>query len=177
MISVNNVTLAYGKRVLFDEVNLNFVKGNCYGIIGANGAGKSTLIKIISGEIEPNKGSVSITPGERMAVLRQDQFEFDEVTVLNTVLMGHKKMWNTMLEKDAIYMKEDFSEEDGMKAGHLEAEFGEMGGYTAESDAATLLNQLGVPDEVHQMLMKDVAANIKVRILLAQALFGNPDVL
>jgi ATPase subunit of ABC transporter with duplicated ATPase domains len=177
MISVNNVTLAYGKRVLFDEVNLNFVKGNCYGIIGANGAGKSTLIKIISGEIEPNKGSVSITPGERMAVLRQDQFEFDEVTVLNTVLMGHKKMWNTMLEKDAIYMKEDFSEEDGMKAGHLEAEFGEMGGYTAESDAATLLNQLGVPDDVHQMLMKDVAANIKVRILLAQALFGNPDVL
>lgn len=177
MISVNNVTLAYGKRVLFDEVNLNFVKGNCYGIIGANGAGKSTLIKIISGEIEPNKGSISITPGERMAVLRQDQFEFDEVTVLNTVLMGHKKMWNTMLEKDAIYMKEDFSEEDGMKAGHLEAEFGEMGGYTAESDAATLLNQLGVPDDIHQQLMKDVAANIKVRILLAQALFGNPDIL
>lgn len=177
MISVNNVTLAFGKRVLFDEVNLNFVKGNCYGIIGANGAGKSTLLKIISGEIEPNKGSVSITPGERMAVLRQDQFEFDEVSVLNTVLMGHKKMWNTMLEKDAIYLKEDFSEEDGMKAGHLEAEFGEMGGYTAESDAATLLDQLGVPDEVHQMLMKDVGANIKVRILLAQALFGNPDIL
>ncbi len=177
MISVNNVTLAYGKRVLFDEVNLNFVKGNCYGIIGANGAGKSTFLKIISGEIEPNKGSVSITPGERMAVLRQDQFEFDEVTVLNTVLMGHKKMWNTMLEKDAIYMKEDFSEEDGMRAGHLEAEFGEMGGYTAESDAATLLDQLGVPDDIHQMLMKDVAANIKVRILLAQALFGNPDIL
>ena len=177
MISVNNVTLAYGKRVLFDEVNLNFIKGNCYGIIGANGAGKSTFLKIISGEIEPNKGSVSITPGERMAVLRQDQFEFDEVTVLNTVLMGHKKMWNTMLEKDAIYMKEDFSEEDGMRAGHLEAEFGEMGGYTAESDAATLLDQLGVPDDIHQMLMKDVAANIKVRILLAQALFGNPDIL
>ncbi len=177
MISVNNVTLAYGKRVLFDEVNLNFVKGNCYGIIGANGAGKSTLLKIISGEIEPNKGSVSITPGERMAVLRQDQFEFDEVTVLNTVLMGHKKMWNTMLEKDAIYMKEDFNEDDGMRAGHLEAEFGEMGGYTAESDAATLLNQLGVPDDIHQQLMQDVAANIKVRILLAQALFGNPDIL
>jgi len=177
MISVNNVTLAFGKRVLFDEVNLNFVKGNCYGIIGANGAGKSTFLKIISGEIEPNKGSVSITPGERMAVLRQDQFEFDEVTVLNTVLMGHKKMWNTMLEKDAIYMKEDFNEEDGMRAGHLEAEFGEMGGYTAESDAATLLNQLGVPDDIHQMLMKDVAANMKVRVLLAQALFGNPDIL
>src|SRR5690348_247054 len=177
MISVNNVTLAFGKRVLFDEVNLNFVKGNCYGIIGANGAGKSTFLKIISGEIEPNKGSVSITPGERMAVLRQDQFEFDEVTVLNTVLMGHKKMWNTMLEKDAIYMKEDFNEEDGMRAGHLEAEFGEMGGYTAESDAATLLNQLGVPDDIHQILMKDVAANMKVRVLLAQALFGNPDIL
>ena len=177
MISVNNVTLAYGKKVLFDEVNLNFVKGNCYGIIGANGAGKSTLIKIISGEIEPNKGSVSITPGERMAVLRQDQFEFDEVTVLNTVLMGHKKMWDVMQEKDAIYMKEDFNEEDGMKAGHLEAEFGEMGGYTAESDAATLLNELGVPDDLHQMLMKDIGANIKVRVLLAQALFGNPDIL
>jgi ATPase subunit of ABC transporter with duplicated ATPase domains len=177
MVSVNNVTLAYGKRVLFDEVNLNFVKGNCYGIIGANGAGKSTILKIISGEIEPNKGSVSITPGERMAVLRQDQFEFDEVSVLNTVMMGHKKMWATMLEKDAIYMKEDFSEEDGMRAGHLEAEFGEMGGYTAESDAATLLNELGVPDELHQNLMKDVAANMKVRVLLAQALFGNPDIL
>jgi ATPase subunit of ABC transporter with duplicated ATPase domains len=177
MISVNNVTLAYGKRVLFDEVNLNFVKGNCYGIIGANGAGKSTLIKIISGEIEPNKGSVSISPGERMAVLRQDQFEFDEVTVLNTVLMGHKKMWDVMQEKDAIYMKEDFNEEDGMRAGHLEAEFGEMGGYTAESDAATLLNELGVPDDLHQMLMKDIGANIKVRVLLAQALFGNPDIL
>src|SRR5678809_1277095 len=151
MISVNNVTLAYGKRVLFDEVNLNFVKGYCYGIIGANGAGKSTILKIISGEIEPNKGSVSITPGERMAVLRQDQFEFDEVSVLHTVMMGHKKMWATMVEKDAIYMKEDFSEEDGMKAGHLEAEFGEMGGYTAESDAATLLDELGVPDDIHYL--------------------------
>ena len=177
MISVNNVTLAYGKRVLFDEVNLNFVKGNCYGIIGANGAGKSTLIKIISGEIEPNKGSITITPGERMAVLRQDQFEFEDITALHTVMMGHKKMWSTMQEKDAIYMKEDFTEEDGMKAGELEAEFGEMGGYTAESDAATLLNELGVPDELHSMLMQDIAANMKVRILLAQALFGNPDIL
>ncbi|MEP7252656.1 MAG: ATP-binding cassette domain-containing protein [Ginsengibacter sp.] len=177
MISVNNVTLAYGKRVLFDEVNLNFTKGNCYGIIGANGAGKSTLIKIISGEIEPNKGSVSTTPGERMAVLRQDQFEFDEITVLNTVLMGHKRMWDVMNEKDAIYLKEDFSEADGMKAGELEAEFGEMGGYTAESDAATLLNELGVEENTHQSLMKDIGANIKVRVLLAQALFGNPDIL
>ncbi|MEO9070649.1 MAG: ATP-binding cassette domain-containing protein [Ginsengibacter sp.] len=177
MISVNNVTLSFGKRILFDEVNLNFVKGNCYGIVGANGAGKTTFLKIISGEIEPNKGSVSFTPGERMAVLNQDQFQFEGVSALNTVMMGHKKMWNTMLEKDAIYMKEDFSEEDGMRAGHLEAEFGEMGGYTAESDAATLLNELGVPDEVHQSLMRDIAANIKVRILLAQALFGNPDIL
>ena len=177
MISVNNVTLAYGKRVLFDEVNLNFTRGNCYGIIGANGAGKSTLLKIMSGEIEPNKGSVSITPGERMAVLKQNQFEFDDVTVLHTVMMGHKKMWDVMLEKDAIYMKEDFSEEDGMRAGHLEAEFGEMGGYTAESDAATLLNELGVEEELHQLLMKDIGANIKVRVLLAQALFGNLDIL
>lgn len=177
MISVNNVTLAYGKRVLFDEVNINFTKGNCYGIIGANGAGKSTFLKIISGEIEPNKGSVNITPGERMAVLRQDQFQFDDVTALNTVLMGHKKMWDTQQEKDALYLKDDFSEADGIRAGELEAEFGEMGGYTAESDAATLLNHLGVSDDLHQNLMQDIPANIKVRILLAQALFGNPDIL
>ena len=177
MISVNNVTLSFGKRVLFDEVNINFVKGNCYGVIGANGAGKSTFIKILSGEIEPNKGTVDITPGERMAVLRQDQFQFDGVTALHTVMMGHKKMWDTMLKKDALYMKEDFTEEDGMKAGELEAEFGEMGGYTAESDAATLLNELGVPDDQHNLMMNDIPANIKVRILLAQALFGNPDIL
>ena len=177
MISVNNVTLAYGKRVLFDEVNLGFTKGNCYGIIGANGAGKSTFLKIISGEIEPNKGTVSISPGERMAVLKQDQFEFDEISVLDTVLMGHKKMWDVRHEKDAIYLKEDFSEADGMKAAHLEEEFGEMGGYTAESDAGTLLSELGVKDEFHQTLMKDIGANVKVRVLLAQALFGNPDIL
>jgi len=177
MISVNNVTLAYGKRVLFDEVNLNFTKGNCYGIIGANGAGKSTFLKIISGDIEPNKGNVSISPGERMAVLKQDQFEFDEVSVLDTVLMGHKKMWDIRLKKDAIYLKEDFSEADGMEAAHLEHDFGEMGGYTAESDAGSLLSELGVSDELHQSLMKDIGANIKVRVLLAQALFGNPDIL
>ncbi len=177
MISVNNVTLAYGKRVLFDEVNINFTKGNCYGIIGANGAGKSTFLKIISGEIEPNKGSVDITPGERMAVLAQNQFAFDDQTVLNTVMMGHKKMWAVMHEKDALYMKEDFSEADGIKAGELEHEFGEMGGYTAESDAATLLSELGVKDELHQVEMKDLSANLKVRVLLAQALFGNPDIL
>ncbi len=177
MISVNNVTLAYGKRVLFDEVNLGFTKGNCYGIIGANGAGKSTFLKIISGEIEPNKGNVSISPGERMAVLKQDQFEFDEVSVLDTVLMGHKKMWDIRHEKDAIYLKDNFSEADGMKAAHLEEEFGEMGGYTAESDAGSLLSELGVKDDLHQALMKDIGANIKVRVLLAQALFGNPDIL
>lgn len=177
MISVNNVTLAYGKRVLFDEVKLNFTKGNCYGIIGANGAGKSTFLKIISGEIEPNKGTVDITPGERMAVLNQNQFAFDEYSVLHTVMMGHQKMWKVMQERDAIYAKEDFSEADGIKAGELEHEFGEMGGYTAESDAATLLSELGVPDELHGMLMKDISANLKVRVLLAQALFGNPDIL
>ncbi|CAN5238540.1 ATP-binding cassette domain-containing protein [soil metagenome] len=177
MISVNNVTLAYGKRVLFDEVNISFTKGNCYGIIGANGAGKSTFLKIVSSEIEPNKGSISISPGERMAVLKQNQFEFDEITVLNTVLMGHKRMWEVMNAKDAIYMKEDFSEADGIKAGEMEAEFGEMGGYTAESDAATLLSELGVEEALHQISMKDIAANVKVRVLLAQALFGNPDIL
>ena len=177
MISVNNVTLAYGKRVLFDEVNIGFTKGNCYGVIGANGAGKSTFLKIISGEIDPNKGTVSISPGERMAVLNQNQFAFDEETVLNTVMMGHKKMWEVMHERDAIYSKEDFTEADGIKAGELEHEFGEMGGYTAESDAATFLSELGVKDELHSQFMKDISANLKVRVLLAQALFGNPDIL
>jgi ATPase subunit of ABC transporter with duplicated ATPase domains len=177
MIAVNNVTLSFGKRVLFDEVNLSFSKGNCYGVIGANGAGKSTFLKILSGEIEPNKGTVEITPGERMAVLKQNQFEFDEVTVLNTVLMGHKKLWDVMHERDAIYAKADFSEADGIRAGELEAEFGEMGGYTAESDAASLLSELGVKEELHGSLMKDINAALKVRVLLAQALFGNPDIL
>ncbi len=177
MISVNNITLAYGKRVLFDEVNINFTKGNCYGIIGANGAGKSTFMKIVSGEIEPNKGTIDITPGERMAVLNQNQFAFDDQTVLNCVLMGHSRLWSVMHERDAIYAKEDFSEADGMKAGELENEFGEMGGYTAESDAATLLSELGVEDNLHAQLMKDISANLKVRVLLAQALFGNPDIL
>jgi len=177
MISARNITLAYGKRVLFDEVNINFIKGNCYGVIGANGAGKSTFLKILSGEIEPNKGTVEITPGERMAVLKQNQFEFDECTVLNTVLMGHKKMWEVMHEREAIYAKEDFTEEDGMKAGHLEAEFGEMGGYEAESNAGTLLSSLGVKESMQQSLMKEIPSNFKVRVLLAQALFGNPDIL
>lgn len=177
MISVNNVTLSFGKRVLFDEVNLSFTKGNCYGVIGANGAGKSTFLKILSGELEPNKGTVDITPGERMAVLKQNQFEFDDYTVLNTVLMGHKNLWKVMHERDAIYAKADFTEEDGMKAGELEAEFGEMGGYTAESDAASLLSELGVEEALHQSLMKDISGALKVRVLLAQALFGNPDIL
>jgi ATPase subunit of ABC transporter with duplicated ATPase domains len=177
MISVNNVTLSFGKRVLFDEVNLSFTKGNCYGVIGANGAGKSTFLKILAGELEPNKGTVDITPGERMAVLKQNQFEFDEYTVLNTVLMGHKNLWRVMHERDAIYAKADFTEEDGMKAGELEGEFGEMGGYTAESDAASLLSELGVEEALHQSLMKDISGALKVRVLLAQALFGNPDIL
>ena len=177
MISVNNVTLSFGKRVLFDEVNLSFSKGNCYGVIGANGAGKSTFLKILSGEIEPNKGTIDITPGERMAVLKQNHFEFDEITVLNSVMMGHKKLWSVMHERDAIYAKADFTEEDGIRAGELEGEFGEMGGYTAESDAGSLLSELGVPEDVHQSLMKDINGAMKVRVLLAQALFGNPDIL
>ena len=177
MISARNVTLAYGKRVLFDEVNISFIKGNCYGIIGANGAGKSTFLKILSGEIEPNKGSVEITPGERMSFLKQNQFEFDEQTVLNTVLQGHKRMWEVMHEKDALYAKEDFTEADGLRAGELEGEFGEMGGYEAESNAASLLSDLGVKEDMHQSLMKDIPSNFKLRVLLAQSLFGNPDIL
>jgi ATPase subunit of ABC transporter with duplicated ATPase domains len=177
MIRVNNVTLSFGKRVLFDEVNLTFNKGNCYGVIGANGAGKSTFLKILSGEIDPTKGTIEITPGERMAVLNQNHFAFDEATVLNTVLMGHQKMWTVMQERDTIYAKTDFSEEDGIRAGELEGEFGEMGGYTAESDAAALLSDLGVKEALHGTLMKELAGAHKVRVLLAQALFGNPDIL
>ena len=177
MISVKDLKLAYGKRVLFEEVNLNFTKGNCYGVIGANGAGKSTFLKILSGEIEANKGTVEITPGERLAVLKQNQFEFDEQTVLNTVMMGHAKLWPVMKEREQIYTLADFTEEDGMKAAELEGEFGEMGGYTADSDAATLLSELGVEEEYHNSLMKDIPSNLKVRVLLAQSLFGNPDIL
>jgi ATPase subunit of ABC transporter with duplicated ATPase domains len=177
MIRVNNVTLSFGKRVLFDEVNLTFNKGNCYGVIGANGAGKSTFLKILSGEIDPTKGTIEITPGERMAVLNQNHFAFDEATVLNTVLMGHQNMWNIMQERDTIYAKSDFSEADGIRAGELEGEFGEMGGYTAESDAAALLSDLGVKESLHGTLMKELAGALKVRVLLAQALFGNPDIL
>ena len=177
MIRANNITLSFGKRVLFDEVNLTFTEGNCYGVIGANGAGKSTFLKILSGEIEPNKGSVEITPGQRMAVLTQNHFEFDETTVLTTVMKGHKKMWDVMQERDAIYAKEDFTEADGIRAGDLEGEFGEMGGYTAESDAAALLSDLGVKESYHTALLKELPGAFKVRVLLAQALFGNPDIL
>jgi ATPase subunit of ABC transporter with duplicated ATPase domains len=177
MISVKDLKLAYGKRVLFEEVNLNFIKGNCYGVIGANGAGKSTFLKILSGEIEANKGTVTITPIERMAILKQNQFEFDEQTVLNTVMMGHSKLWKVAKERESIYALADFTEEDGMRAGELEGEFGELGGYTAESDAGTLLGELGVEEEYHPALMKDIPSNLKVRVLLAQAIFGNPDIL
>lgn len=177
MISVKNLTLNFGTRLLFDEVNVKFTQGNCYGVIGANGAGKSTFLKIISGEVEYSKGSMEITPGERMAVLKQDQFQFDEVTTLNTVLMGHEELWKVSKEREEIYSKADFSEADGMRAGELEVEFGEMGGYEAESEVATLLSSLGVTEKFHQTLMKDIPGNLKVRVLLAQALFGNPDIL
>lgn len=177
MLSVTNLSLQFGKRVLFDEVNLNFTPGNCYGVIGANGAGKSTFLKILQGEIDPTTGNVGILPGARMAVLKQDHFEFDECTVLNTVIMGHKKLWGIMQAKDALYAKPDFSEEDGIKAAELEAEFAEMEGWNAESDAGILLSGLGIKEENHYKLMNELSGNEKVRVLLAQALYGNPDIL
>lgn len=177
MIAAHNVSLQYGKRVLFDEVNIKFTEGNCYGVIGANGAGKSTFLKILSGEISPNSGSITIEPGKRMAVLSQDHFKFDEETVLNTVMQGHTKLWQVMQEKDAIYAKPDFSDEDGIKASELEAEFAEMDGWNAEPDAANMLSGLGIDESLHQGLMKDIPGSLKVRVLLAQALFGNPDIL
>ncbi|MDW7694264.1 ATP-binding cassette domain-containing protein [Flammeovirgaceae bacterium SG7u.111] len=177
MISTNNISLQYGKRVLFDEVNIKFVPGNCYGVIGANGAGKSTFLKILSGEIDPNSGSVTIEPGKRMAVLSQNHFAFDETPVLQTVIMGHKVLWEVMQEKDAIYAKPDFSEADGHRASELEAEFADMDGWNAESDAAALLSGLGIAEEKHEKLVKDLTGSEKVRVLLAQALFGNPDIL
>ncbi|MDR7130628.1 ATPase subunit of ABC transporter with duplicated ATPase domains [Algoriphagus sp. 4150] len=177
MISVDNLSLKFGKRTLFDEVSLKFNPGNCYGVIGANGAGKSTFLKILSGEMESTSGGISITPGQRMAVLSQNHFGFDEIEVLKTVLMGHKTLYAIMEEKDAIYMKEDFSEEDGLRASQLEADFAEMDGWNAESDAAALLSGLGITEDLHYMKMKDLAGNQKVRVLLAQALFGNPDIL
>ena len=177
MIAANNLSLQFGKRVLFDEVNIKFTAGNCYGVIGANGAGKSTFLKILSGELDPTRGNVSIEPGKRMAVLKQNHHEFDQVSVLNTVLMGHSKLWSIMKEKDAIYEKPEFSEADGIRASELEAEFAEMNGWNAESDAAALLSGLGIDEEDHFRLVKDLSGNQKVRVLLAQAIFGNPDIL
>lgn len=177
MISTENISLQYGKRVLFDEVNINFTPGNCYGIIGANGAGKSTFLKILSGEIAPNSGAVNIEPGKRMAVLKQNHHEYDEVSVLDTVMMGHKELWSIMKEKDAIYAKPDFSEADGNRASELEAQFADMDGWNAESDAAALLSGLGINEAKHYQLVKELDGSEKVRVLLAQALFGNPDIL
>ncbi len=177
MISATNVTLSYGKRVLFKDVTLKFTPGNCYGLIGANGAGKSTFLKILSGEIQPDKGDISVGNRERIAVLRQDQFAFDEETVLNTVIIGHERLYHVMTEREQIYSKGDFSEEDGIRSAELEAEFAEMNGYEAESEAAVLLNGLGIPEELRSRKMKELEGGEKVRVLLAQALFGNPDVL
>lgn len=177
MISANNVTLRLGKRALFEDVNIQFTKGNCYGIIGANGAGKSTFLKILSGELEPSNGSVSITPGERLSFLKQDHFQYDAYTVLDTVMMGNPRLIEVRNEKDAIYAKEDFTDEDGIRASELEGEFADMDGWNAESDAATLLNGLGIDTEYHYSLMNSLTGSQKVKVLLAQALFGNPDVL
>jgi ATPase subunit of ABC transporter with duplicated ATPase domains len=177
MITVSNLSLRYGKRTLFEDVNLKFTQGNCYGIIGANGAGKSTFLKILSGEVDQTSGTVSFTPGERMAVLNQNHYAFDEFPVIETVMMGHKEMYAVMKEKDAIYLKEDFTDADGERAGELENLFAEMDGWNAESNAATLLSNLGIKEDLHYKLLKELDGNQKVRVLLAQALFGNPDIL
>ncbi len=177
MITVSNLSLRFGKRTLFEDVNLKFTHGNCYGIIGANGAGKSTFLKILTGDVDPTTGSVSYTPGERRAVLNQNHAAFDEFTVIDTVLQGHQELYSIMKEKDAIYMKEDFSEEDGLRAGELENLFAEMDGWNAENDAATLLSNLGIKEDKHYKLLQELDGNEKVRVLLAQALFGNPDIL
>ncbi|MEA3363537.1 MAG: ATP-binding cassette domain-containing protein [Thermodesulfobacteriota bacterium] len=177
MISATNICLAYGRRTIFKNVNIKFTPGNCYGLIGANGAGKSTFLKILAGNSEPDKGDVSIGKGLRLAVLSQDQFAFDDELVFNTVIMGHKRLYTVMAEREAIYAKGDFTEEDGVRSGELEAEFAELNGYDAESEAAVMLNGLGIPEELRQKKMKDLEGGEKVRVLLAQALFGNPDVL
>ncbi|HNL85425.1 MAG TPA: ATP-binding cassette domain-containing protein [Chitinophagales bacterium] len=177
MIFVNNLSLQFGKRVLFDEVNVKFTPGNCYGVIGANGSGKSTFLKILSGEIESTTGNIDISPGERMSVLKQNHFEFDDFAVIDTVLMGNKRLYSVMKEKDALYEKPDFSDEDGLRVGELEAEFAEMDGWNAESDAAELLSNLGVKEDKHYSMMNELPASDKVKVLLAQALFGNPDIL
>ena len=177
MISANNVTLRIGKKALFEDVNIKFTEGNCYGLIGANGAGKSTFLKILSGKLETTKGDVVITPGQRLSVLEQDHFKYDDCVVMDTVIMGNERLYQIMKEKDAIYAKEDFSDEDGIRASELEAEFAEMDGWEAESNAAMLLNGLGIDTEHHYSLIKDLDGNVKVKVLLAKALFGNPDIL
>jgi len=177
MLAVNNLSLQFGKRVLFDDVNVKFVNGNCYGVIGANGAGKSTFLKIITGDQDPTTGHIALEPGKRLAVLKQDHFEFDEFEVLNTVIMGHTRLYEIMTEKDALYAKPDFSDEDGMRTAELEAEFADLEGWNAETDAASLLSNLGIDESKHYMKMEDLSNDMKVRVLLAQALFGNPDVL
>ncbi len=177
MISASNVALSYGKRVIFKDVNIKFTPGNCYGLIGANGSGKSTFLKILAGDIEPDKGEIIVGARDRVAVLSQDQFAFDEETVLNTVIMGHARLYKIMAEREAIYAKADFSDEDGIRSAELEGEFAEMNGYEAESEAAVLLNGLGIPEELRSKRMKELEGGDKVRVLLAQALFGNPDVL
>ena len=177
MISANGITLRLGKKALFEDVNIKFTEGNCYGIIGANGAGKSTFLKILSGQLEPTNGSVVITPGQRLSVLEQDHFKYDDQVVLDTVMMGNARLFEIMKEKDAIYAKEDFTEEDGIRASELEGEFAMMNGWEAESDAASLLNGLGIETELHYKMMKDLEGNDKVKVLLARALFGNPDIL
>lgn len=177
MISATNVMLQFGKRVLFKDVNVKFTPGNCYGVIGANGAGKSTFLKLLSGELEPNKGTIEISPGERLAVLKQDHYAYDEYEVLRTVIMGHQRLVEIMDEKEALYAKPDFSDEDGMRASELECEFAELEGWNAETEAAKLLQGLGIPESQHTMKMADLTGNEKVRVLLAQALFGNPDIL
>ncbi|MCI8495939.1 MAG: ATP-binding cassette domain-containing protein [Lachnospiraceae bacterium] len=177
MISANNVTLRIGKKALFEDVNIKFTEGNCYGLIGANGAGKSTFLKILNGQLEPTSGEIILTPGQRLSFLQQDHFKYDEFPVLDTVIMGNQRLYDIMKEKDAIYMKEDFSDEDGIRASELEAEFAEMDGWNAESDAAQLLNGLGISPDLHNSIMKDMTGEIKVKVLLAQALFGNPDIL
>ena len=177
MISANNITLRLGKKALFEDVNIKFTEGNCYGMIGANGAGKSTFLKILSGQLEPTSGDIVITPGQRLSFLQQDHFKYDAYTVLDTVIMGNQRLYDIMKEKDAIYAKEDFSDEDGIRASELEAEFAEMDGWNAESDAAMLLNGLGIPTENHYSMMSELPGALKVKVLLAQALFGNPDIL
>jgi len=177
MLTVSNLSVQFGKRILFDEVNTSFTQGNCYGIIGANGSGKSTFLKILSGEFDPTSGSVSLEKGKRMSVLSQDHFAFDDFPVLETVLIGNKPLYDLKKELDTIYAKPDFSEEDGVKAGELGVDFEEMGGWAAESEAASLLSSVGIKDDMHYTLMKDLDGKSKVRILIAQALFGNPDVL